>query len=47
MPGPRTCHFLLPGDWSTPTGGYTYDRRLALALRDMGWAVAPLVLEGA
>jgi glycosyltransferase involved in cell wall biosynthesis len=47
MPGLRTCYFLLPGDWNTPTGGYTYDRRLALALRDMGWIVAPLVLEGA
>lgn len=46
MPGHRACHFLLPGDWNTPTGGYTYDRRLALALRDAGWAVAPLVLEG-
>lgn len=46
MPGLRTCYFLLPGDWHTPTGGYTYDRRLALALRDMGWIVAPLVLEG-
>lgn len=47
MPGQRACHFLLPGDWNTPTGGYTYDRRLALALRDAGWTVAPLVLEGA
>lgn len=47
MPGDRACHFLLPGDWNTPTGGYTYDRRLALALRDAGWMVAPLVLEGA
>lgn len=47
MPGQRACHFVLPGDWNTPTGGYTYDRRLALALRDAGWNVAPLVLDGA
>lgn len=46
MPGPRVCHFLLPGDWHTPTGGYTYDRRLSLALRELGWTVLPQVLEG-
>lgn len=47
MPGPHACFFLLPGDWHTPTGGFTYDRRLTLALRETGWAVAPQVLEGA
>lgn len=47
MADPRHCHFLLPGDWNTPTGGYTYDRRLSLALRETGWMVSPIVLEGA
>ena len=44
MPGQRVCHFLLPGDWHIPTGGYTYDRRLSLALREQGWTVLPEVL---
>ncbi|MDR7095592.1 glycosyltransferase family 4 protein [Hydrogenophaga laconesensis] len=43
----KTCHFLLPGDWNTPTGGYAYDRRLAAALREVDWSVMPLVLDGA
>jgi glycosyltransferase involved in cell wall biosynthesis len=33
----RACHFVIPGDWHTPTGGYRYDRRIGLALRDIGW----------
>lgn len=47
MTGQRVCHFLLPGDWHTPTGGYTYDRRLSLAMGEAGWTVLPQVLEGA
>lgn len=35
----RACHFVIPGDWHTPTGGYRYDRRIALALRESGWQV--------
>lgn len=35
----RACHFVIPGDWHTPTGGYRYDRRIALALRELGWQV--------
>jgi glycosyltransferase involved in cell wall biosynthesis len=42
----RACHFLLPGNWHTPTGGYTYDRCIALALRELGWTVTPHALDG-
>ncbi len=36
---PEVCHFVIPGDWHTPTGGYRYDRRIALALRESGWEI--------
>lgn len=35
----RTCTFVIPGDWLTPTGGYRYDRRIVEALRDAAWQV--------
>lgn len=46
-PAPRRCRLLLPGDWSIPTGGYRYDRRMARALEPLGWRVEPLSLGGA
>jgi glycosyltransferase involved in cell wall biosynthesis len=41
------CCFLIPGDWNTPTGGFTYDRRMVLALREAGWTVGVHCLDGA
>ena len=38
--------FAIPGEISTPTGGYRYDRRVMEELRALGWNVRHLALPG-
>lgn len=40
-----SCHFVLPGDWHTLTGGYGYDRRIAAGLHESGWQVQRVALD--
>ncbi len=38
--------FAIPGDLSTPTGGYHYDRRVMEELSSLGWKMRHLELPG-
>ncbi|MFN4059386.1 MAG: glycosyltransferase family 4 protein [Paracoccus hibiscisoli] len=47
MTDPRTLAFALPGDITTLTGGYIYDRRLVEGLRAQGRSVRVIALSDA
>jgi glycosyltransferase involved in cell wall biosynthesis len=42
----RDAWFAIPGDLSTPTGGYRYDRRVMEELQSLGWKMRHLALPG-
>ncbi len=42
----RTLSLIVPGDPGQLTGGYIYDARIVAALREQGWQVAVIGLDG-
>jgi glycosyltransferase involved in cell wall biosynthesis len=40
----RRVVFAVPGDLATPTGGYSYDRRMIAELGRLGWQIDPIDL---
>ena len=42
----RRLTVLVPGDFTTRTGGYEYDRRIVAGLRARGWTVEVVTLAG-
>ena len=41
---PRSCVFAIPGDITTPTGGYAYDRAVLNELATHGWDISHVSL---
>ncbi len=42
----RAVTLLVPGDLNLRTGGYGYDREIVTGLRDLGWRVGVVLLDG-